>query len=255
MNNKIENELILKRRKKKKIKRIILVTLLLVSILITLCLKLPFFNIKYIKVKGNNNITQSEIIKASKIYVNNNIFYININKSEKKIEENSYINDAKITRKLPNTIIINIVERNAKFYIDKEDGKYVLDNNAVLLEKRKSVETMKLVKIDGLELQNAKNGESLENIKDNKRKVDFLKQLSDLMDRAIKKLNITYVDINRIYDIRVYYNNMCIKLGKAQNLEKNMNKALNIIYEKKLENSKGYIDVSFKGNPALYIEK
>jgi SAM-dependent methyltransferase len=44
--DKSHNELILRRRKKQKIKKLFMLFIMLVSLFITLCLKLPYFNIK-----------------------------------------------------------------------------------------------------------------------------------------------------------------------------------------------------------------
>jgi cell division protein FtsQ len=48
---------------------------------------------------------------------------------------------------------------------------------------------------------------------------------------------------------------MLIKLGTNDDLLKKLNRAINIITEKKLTTLEGYVDVSFTGNPVYHIGK
>ena len=48
----------------------------MISLFVTLCLKLPYFNVKNIQINGNKNISQKDIILLSKISIGNNMFYI-----------------------------------------------------------------------------------------------------------------------------------------------------------------------------------
>lgn len=58
-------------------------------------------------------------------------------------------------------------------------------------------------------------------------------------------------------NIQFYYKNILIKLGNSDELNNKLNKAFNIILQKEEVKSakKGYVDVSFNGNPVVFIEK
>ncbi len=120
---KEENSFIVKRRKRKALKRNIIIFIFLIVILITLSLKLKIFDVETIIVEGNNIISSEEIISTSTLEKGNNIFYINTKKIIKKIHDNPYIKNVKISRRLPNTIILNVEERSAFFYGESNNKK------------------------------------------------------------------------------------------------------------------------------------
>ncbi len=250
---KTDNKLILKRRKRRKIKKIFMLFILLMSIFITLCLKHPYFNVKTMVVTGNRNISSKEIIELSNIYKGNNIFYINIKNGENNILSNPYIATVQIKRKLPAVVQINVKEREALFYNAKDNKYFIVDKNGVLLQKRDDVKGMKLVKLDGFDYDKSEVGKILKN--DDKSKIDTVTDLGDVILNNKNAVGITSIDLNSTIDIKVYFGNMCVKLGRNDNLDKKINKALNILDSKELKGAKGYIDVSFDGNPVFFIEK
>ncbi len=115
-----------KPKKKVRITGIIFL-LLFVYLLITLIyyfIKLP---IKNISIKGNNLLTEEDVISQSKISYNDSIFKISTYKIEKNLEKNPLIKKAKIERGLNGTIIINI-EENKILFLNVLTKKLVLSN-------------------------------------------------------------------------------------------------------------------------------
>jgi cell division protein FtsQ len=250
---KTDNKLILKRRKRRKIKKVFMLFVLLLSICITLCVKHPYFNVKTIAVTGNRNISSKEIIGLSNIYNGNNIFYINIKNGENNILSNPYISTVQIKRKLPASVQINVKEREALFYNVKDNKYFVVDKNGVLLQKRDDIKGMKLVKLDGFDYDKSKIGKILQN--DDKSKIDTVTDLGDVILNSKNAVGITSIDLNSTIDIKVYFGDICVKLGRNDNVDKKINEALNILDSKELKGAKGYIDVSFDGNPVFFIQK
>lgn len=251
--DKSHNELILKRRKKKKIKKLFMLFIMLMSLFVTLCLKLPYFNIKNVQVSGNKNISQKDIISLSNLKVGNNIFYINLKDGESNILSNPYISNVTITRKLPANIIINVKEREAVFYNNIENEYFIVDKDGVVLQKRNDIKDMKLVKLAGFDYSKCEVGKLL---KDNdKRKIDAVIALGDIVRNNKISQGLTLIDLNNSVDINAYYGDICIKFGSAEDIDKKFNKALNILERKELKGVKGYIDVSFNGNPVFFIQK
>ncbi|MDF2885208.1 MAG: cell division protein FtsQ [Clostridiaceae bacterium] len=252
--DKSKNELIVKRRRKKRIKNSLLLLLLLICIFITLCLKLQYFNITDFEVSGNRNITKNEIVKLSSIEKGNNIFYTNLSKARTNIGSNPYIQSVEIKRKLPSTLNIEVVERDAYFYGNDPSGKYVIvDNEGVVLEIRKEINNMKLLKILGFDFSKAKVSKTLP--VDDSRKIKLLNTFTDLLKADKSGLTLSIIDISNLLDIKLYYGNICVMLGNSEDIQNKINKAVNIILVNKLKDSKGYIDVSYDGNPVFYIEK
>lgn len=253
LSNNSKNELIEKRRKKIKIKRYIAIIVILIAVVVTLCLKLSYFNIKDIKVLNNRNIGSEEIKKLSQINLGENIFYLNLRKSRTTILSNPYILKADIKRKLPNKINIYVEERTAVFYVKENDKYLVIDENAIVLEAKDSINGMKLLKLEGFEGKNYKIGEVLDN--SNVRKIQIINDITKLIKSLKDGIpEPSIVDIKDLTDIKLYYGNMMVKLGTSDELQEKINKSINILVGNKLMDKKGYIDVSFKGSPVFLVE-
>ncbi|WMJ81368.1 FtsQ-type POTRA domain-containing protein [Clostridium sp. MB40-C1] len=251
--NKNFNELIERRRKKIKIKRYIGIFVILVAVVITLCLKLPYFNVKSIEVLNNRNITSPNITKLSQINIGDNIFYLNLKKSKENVLSNPYILDANIRRKMPNKIIIDVEERDAVFYVMQDNKYLVIDKEGIVLEEKNSISGMKLLRLEGFKKKDYELGKVLD--KTETRKIEIISQITELIDNLKKGVpEPSIVDITDITDIKVYYKNIVVKIGTSDNLREKLNKAINILLENNLINKKGYIDVSFKGSPVFLVE-
>jgi cell division protein FtsQ len=251
--SKKSNELIRLRKKKIFIRRAILCSIFFFSVLVTLCLKLPYFNIENILVKNNRNIEPSVIISLSNIQKGSNVFYINIKNVKSNILSNSYIEDVSLSRRLPNTVVLSVKERDASYYIEKDGSFVVLDSNGIILEVRQNIRSMNLVKIDGITLDKVHIGSVLDTL--DKRKLTFLKELGELILANSSPLEFSKVDISNIMDLNIHFSNMEVKLGNEDDLENKLNKAVSIIVANDLKDASGYINVGFEGPPVLYIEQ
>lgn len=246
-----KNELIEKRRKKIRRKRILLFGIILICVLITLCLKLPFFNIKNIVVENNNIISSDEIIKQSGIVKGNNIFTVSLKSYKDNIKQNPYVMDVNIHKKFPDTISIMINERKAAFYAQSEKKYIIIDKNGIVLEKKDNLNGMKLIRLDGFNTNSSEIGKVIKC--DDERKLKSISLLTDAVFQN-NSLKLTTVDISDALNLKAYINNMCIFLGSPEELDKKLNKAINIVVQQNLKDKKGYVDVSFNGNPVYCIQ-
>ena len=106
--------------------------ILLVAIILVLCS--PLFNIKNIEVEGNSKLSNERIISISTLQTHTNIFKFNSKLISEKIKENAYVNEAKITRKLPSTVKITIDERQPKYMLQFADSYVYINNQGYMLE-------------------------------------------------------------------------------------------------------------------------
>ncbi|MFD3157430.1 cell division protein FtsQ/DivIB [Haloimpatiens sp. FM7330] len=246
-------KLIRSRKRKRTIIRIVFISILLISAFLTLLFKLPYFNIKNIVVVNNKNVTKSDIMDLSNFKIGSNIFYINTKESVTNILSNPYILNVDIKRKLPNQILIKVNERKATFYAYVNKEYYIIDEKSMVLEKKEKINFMQLVKIIGFDSDNLQVGQPLPCNDDRKKQI--IRSITDIINSNNNGMKMSVVDIKNVYDIKAYYGNICIKLGNESNLKDKFNKAINIIQKQGIKNKKGYIDVSFKGNPVFFIEK
>jgi cell division protein FtsQ len=225
---------------------------MLTAVLVTLCLKLAYFNVSSVKVINNNIVTSEEIINLSQVDMGTNIFFIDIKNIRTNVLKNPYILEAEVKRKLPNTIIVSISERQAVFYGKLDDKYLIIDKNGVVLEEREDISDMKLTKLEGFNFQDAKVGETVPS--DNARKISNIGLITELIGLNSSGIEIDSVNLYDDMNIVITCDNILIKLG-SNSIKDKLNLALNIIVNNKLQNEKGYIDVSFEGNPVVYVEK
>ena len=250
---KNKNELLRKKKKNRKIKQFILVFILLVSLFITLCLKLSYFNISEIKVQNNKNLSKEEIVKLANINKGSNIFYINTKKSMETILANPYIMNVSIKKRLPSNIEITVEERAASFYCLKGDKFLIIGKDGTVLEEKQSLSNSSLIKLLEFDATKATVGKKLPC--DDQRKISAIGTITEIANAAESKLKITSVDINDLLNIKVYCGNMYVKLGTSEDLGKKLDKAVTLLNLEQLKNAKGYIDLSVISKPVYQIEK
>lgn len=250
----IENrQNIIKRKKRKRLFiKLFFLSSLLIVILISLLFNLPCFSIKDIVIINNSNVSKKEIIELSKIKIGNNIFNLNKDETKNNIISNPYILKVNIQRKLPNKIVIDITERKAAFYVKEGQEYYVVDKDSVVLEKKNNINNMNLIKLLGYDNNDLHIGQVLP-FKDN-RKINVIREVTELLVNDTSKVKMSILDVSKVYNLKAYYGNICVKLGTQEDLKNKLNKSIAIIKHKNLFNKKGYIDVSFKGNPVFRIE-
>lgn len=247
------NELIKKRRRKKRIKRLLIFFIFLISLSVILCLKIPYFNISSITVDNNKIVDEDYIIKNSGIVKGSNIFCVNEKSIKAKIEKNPYVSDVNIRRELPDKIIIDVDERQPAYYTMFSNQYYIIDNKGIVLEKKDTIKGMSLIFIKGVSEKDCILGKSIFTI--NSREINVISEVASLIPRLSSPIKITAIDVSDILNINIYFSNMYVKIGDDQNIQSKINKGINVILGNSLKDAKGYVDVSFKGNPVYHIEK
>ncbi len=190
------------------------------------------------------------------MHLGNNIFYANFNDSKKQIMKNPYILGVKFKKVLPKKIIIKIEERVAVFYGKVNNTYYILDNKGILLEKRSDIKDMNLVNLIGFNYEKCEVGDLI--VSEDDRKINIANEITNIINdyrKTNSNIMITMVDVSNVLDVKVYSGEMCIKFGTTEDLKNKFNKAINIISQLEYKGAKGYVDVSSKENPVVFIEQ
>lgn len=93
------------------------------------------FNLKKIDISGNKSITNSSIVNSIGVKKGVNIFSVNKKDIEKKILENSYVDSVTVDRRLPNTLLINIVEKEVYATLKNDKNYCYIDSKGNLIEE------------------------------------------------------------------------------------------------------------------------
>lgn len=140
------------------------------------------YNIGLVTVEGNVKYTVDEIKEVAKIEIGTNINKLSKNKVEKKLETLPYVENAKIIRKYPETIVIKIEEYEAYFVaLNSETNEYIkLTDKGVILEKCSADEIAEELVLFGIHFDD-NLGEKVVELEQKK-----LKNLLDIIDKYSK---------------------------------------------------------------------
>jgi cell division protein FtsQ len=242
------NELMVLRRKKKKNQKIILASILFFCMFIIFLFKTPIFAIKNIEVENNKIVDSKEIKKLSMLTDKDNIFYLNTNTIKKNIKLNPYISDVEVERKLPCDILITVSEKPALFCTIYNNEYLILNNELRILEKREALENINLLELSGLDVISSNVSDI---ITKNKDQLSICKEFSKVLEGNKTDVSFSKLDLNDELKLILYHGDVLIKLGTEEDLLEQTNKAINILQNNNINLTKGYIDLSFKGNPVI----
>lgn len=132
-----------KRRKKRYLLRFLIFILICVGAYFLL--HIEYFTVDGITVAGNKDIPDKEILKLSELNTGENIFDVHPMAAQRRIKKNLYIEDADVSRKLPNMIEIVVKERSGKAQFIKGKKFVVTDNDGRVLDIAKEVQKVTLI--------------------------------------------------------------------------------------------------------------
>ena len=126
-----------KNKKKINTSKVVIIFSLLLIIVIGLytTLNSGVFNSENVEIKGNKYVESEYIIKSLDISNDKNIFRYNINDMEESLLDNKYIDEVEIKRSLPNTLKINIIEKEIVANLYNEEVYCYIDKEGNFIDK------------------------------------------------------------------------------------------------------------------------
>ena len=201
---KIEAQEIKRKARNKKIKFILKIFILLAIIIggATFALVSPIFNIKEIQVLNNKNIPAETIISLSGLKIDQNIFRFRVSKSIENIKTNSYIESVKIHRKIPDTIQIEVKEREHKYSVDFLGQYAYINNQGYILEISETSKDKPIIqgistKEEEIIVGKRLNDEDLE-------KLEVIIKIMDICKEYELDTKITSIDISNKNEYNMY---------------------------------------------------
>ncbi len=178
--------------------------LFLIATFITLAIMCftVFFPIKRINVSGSEIYSKSQIIKASKLTTDDNLFVVSENEIEKKIRKTlPYIDSVKLKRVFPDAVIITVTDAKEYAYYLSDD-KYVIlsENNYVLKEQTEAPENVFQIITSGI------SGKAGEKVKyKNTAEEELVNNIKNLL--CNENIHIDKIDVSNILQITVNVEN------------------------------------------------
>lgn len=221
----------------KKIYIYILMSIALVALIFMLLMLSPWLNIQNIEVNGLETIEKPDIIRQMKLDKTTNILSFNSLIAKRRLKSNYYIQDVKVTKKLPNTVIINVTERKIVGYIPYTSDYIYIDKDGMVIDVKSSY-TQPLPIIYGLKFDSFIIGENLKT--DNDGAFEIVMEITNsIKDKEYLK-EISKIDVSDLEDIHLYMENLDIVLGNREAINIKMN-TLNEILKNFTPTEKGFL--------------
>jgi len=236
----------------------IITILILIIIFVIFLLSTSLFNIKTINVFGNNKISDNKIISLSSLELYTNIFRFKKSKIVESIKQNAYIESVKITRKYPNTVNIDVVEREVRYMLQFADSYVYINNQGYMLDiSNEKLEVPILVGFT-TDLSNIKAGNRI-NIDDLEKMNTVIKIYEVAKSNELNEL-ITKIDISnsKNYTIEIESEGKIIYLGECidySDLKNRMIYLKSILEACKGKNGEIFLNVDLNSEKIYFREK
>ena len=227
-------------------------------LLMIILLSSSLFNIKAIEVSGNKKLSNEKIISLSSLELYSHILKFNKSKIVENIKENAYIEKAKVTRIYPNTVSIEVEEREVRYMLQFADSYVYINNQGYMLEI--SNEKLPVPVLVGFttDLSNIKTGNRVD--------VDDLKKLNTVIkiyDSAeLNELSelITKIDISnsKDYSIELESKGKVVYLGECSDysdLKTRMLYLKSILEKSEGKSGEIFLDVDLNSEKIRFKEK
>ena len=247
-----------KARKRKRIKTILKWTtiLLILGGGIAFLLTSPIFNIKEIEVVQNNRVSAETIVSLSGLNSEMNIFRFWSASIENKIEENAYIEDAKIKRVLPNKIQIEVTERVPRFCVQVLNSLAYINSQGYILEISQNELALPIITGIRTPEENIKEGNRLE--EDDLICLEEVLKIMNIAKENNLDTKVTSIDISQKneYSMTMQEEKKTIYLGDTSNLSAKMVYIQGILEDNKDKEGTIYVNGDFnKKFRPYFIEK
>lgn len=187
------------------------------AVLLVLCMFL-FFNVTAIKIQGVTLYEDEQILVVGGVQNGQNLVRTNTDIVEKRLKDTLvYIDDVKVTKKFPSTLVINCTEAEKAADIEHDGSYYVLSSSGKILETKNPRVTGNIPVVEGFELKSKEQGEKISS--EDSFKADILTEL--LADfEELKFENIDSIDMTTRSDIKLMYDGRIeIRLGSSVDME------------------------------------
>lgn len=237
-------EILRRRKRNRAITTVIIIFVLIVTAVLSLTV---FFNITAIEINGASSVySNDEITQSLKIEAGQNIFLFSTKKAEQEVTATlPFLDNIKIVRKLPNTIVIDITETKTSLALPYAGGCLVLSDGLKILENVSEVPD-NLTKVYGLVPNTYKIGSQLDT--DAEDGIEYLEsvvqtlKLYGLLGKT-SMINVSdKLNLSLVYDGRVF-----VMLGTANNLDYKISMLKTLVTDKIDVADTGNLDLSLAG--------
>lgn len=181
-----------------------------------------FFRVSSIEVVGADRYTQEEILAASGVEEGDNLIFLNREAVAARVyAELIYIGEVKVSRKLPSTVVIDVLESGSLAVVQTDSGLWLIDRNCRLLEPCKTQNAEDYIKVMGLAAVKPKAGESLSTAEEDKSRAAFLRGILTALSVRGMTADVDAIDLSNPLGAEFNYldGRFKVRLGTNEKLD------------------------------------
>ncbi|WAM31110.1 cell division protein FtsQ/DivIB [Caldicellulosiruptor naganoensis] len=227
--------------------RKIIVLLLLVLITLVFVFRLDYFNVKEFSIHNLKRVKKDDIIKILQQYQNQNILSINTKEIRQKLLENPEIEDIRITRRLPNVLVLEIYEKETIGLIKYLNSYIEIDKNGYVIRIEGDL-PKKTIVFEGLKVNEAMVGKKLD-VEDHLLLDEGLQVASSLKNFDVfRKFDVDHVVVllKNINNVELKMDKLLVKVGDISEIDYKL-KLLKSVYDKLPKRIEGTITLNSNG--------
>ncbi len=217
-------------------------------------LNIQVFIIKNIEVDGNYYLSKNDVVSLSGIHTGVNIFAVNLDKIKENLQRDPHIKNIDIRRALPNSIIIEVNERNEVAVIPYNGVYLHIDEDGYVIEVSKEYQDAKLPILSGFNIKKFMAGQYLDTDRTTmyNRSLSILKSLKDNdMEDMISEVR---VDGGKI--VLISSGGLVIEFNAEENIGYRLSFLKSVLIDLTSKNTKGgFVIVNESGNIVYRLKK
>lgn len=244
------------KRKKERLRlmrlRAIAGVIALTIITIILLFMTPLFDIREIRLEGNNLVNKEDIVAKIGNLPGENLFGTSKKKIEKSVCDIPLVKGAKVDKNIfPPYITITITECPPAAYMLSGNRLIVIDSNLKVIDDSNSFNTDEIPSVSGVSVASYELNKNIST--ESKEKDEILRRMLQTLESVGLTNYVTYISINDITSIKFNYQNRIeVLCGSQLELNRKIRMFAETINSKELsDNAMGTIDLSVPGQ-AVY---
>lgn len=232
-----------------------LIFILLLAVTGVFYLGTESFQIKKITVIGNEIIDEKEIIKRSGISFNQNIFKLDKEIVEERIESVPYLEVVSIRPNYPDEVVITVHERKAAAIIPYLNSYFIIDKDCYIMEIVNEIEEVLYPLVQDMEVRSFVVGKKL--VAEEEYQVKVLSKILESIYQLELENQVSEIIISNPDDVQlILTDGIRTRIGQAIEMDK---KLIWLKSEKLKEVCKGLtggiLDLSAPSKPVFYPDE
>ncbi len=204
-----------KKKRKKKYYSLRIIGLILFCVALYFFLHSSVFTVEKIELEKNDRFSLEKVQEMSGLKTGVNMFEMKLGQCEDKLEENPYIREADVSRKVPDIITVSLDLREPAAVIVKKDKYIMIDSESTVLEIRDKLPHYTV--FDGITVTEAEKGGTIK-VKETEKYEEYMALLKK-MNKADLYFREMQIDGK---NVKLYVRKELYCIGTKENITEGM---------------------------------